>query len=81
MTRKGLIDNSFFKRYSFRINSEHKVFDRLKVGENIVYSHTNGSAPNTKVVPDGAGLERHIRFNPGIPVKKSGWQLGQFKGG
>jgi TonB-linked SusC/RagA family outer membrane protein len=66
--QKGIIDNSYFKRYSFRINSEHKIFDRLKVGENIVYSHTDGSAPNTK--SSQAGLVwSAIRFNPGIPVK------------
>ncbi|HEY4291194.1 MAG TPA: TonB-dependent receptor [Puia sp.] len=66
--QKGIIDNSYFKRYSFRINSEHKIFDRLKVGENIVYSHTDGSAPNTKSSQTGL-VWSAIRFNPGIPVK------------
>jgi TonB-linked SusC/RagA family outer membrane protein len=66
--QKGMIDNSYFKRYSFRINSEHKLFDRLKVGENIVYSHTDGAAPNTKSTQTGL-VWSALRFNPAIPVK------------
>jgi len=66
--QKGLIVNSYFKRYSFRINSEHKLFgDRLKVGENVVYSHTDGAAPNTKSSQTGL-VWSAIRFNPGLPV-------------
>jgi len=76
--QKGIIDNSFFKRYSFRINSEHKLFDRLKIGENIVYSHTNGSAPNTKSTQAGL-VWSAIRFNPGIPVKNPDGSWGSSK--
>ncbi|HEY6899875.1 MAG TPA: SusC/RagA family TonB-linked outer membrane protein, partial [Puia sp.] len=65
--QKGMIPNSFFKRYSARINSEHKLFDRLKVGENLVYSHTDGASPNTKSTQAGL-VWSALRFNPGIPV-------------
>ena len=64
---KGMIVNSYFKRYSFRINSEHKIGGRLKVGENIVYSYTDGVAPNTKSSQTGL-VWSAIRFNPAIPV-------------
>ncbi|TDW97423.1 SusC/RagA family TonB-linked outer membrane protein [Dinghuibacter silviterrae] len=63
----GMIVNSFFKRYSFRINSEHKIGSRLKLGENIVYSSTNGAAPNTQSTQTGL-VWSAIRFNPAIPV-------------
>jgi len=65
---RGMIVNSFFKRYSFRINSEHKIGSRFRVGENIVYSNTNGSSPNTKSTQTGL-VWSAIRFNPAIPVK------------
>jgi len=74
----GMITNSFFKRYSFRINSEHKLFDRLKVGENIVYSHTDGAAPNTKSSQTGL-VWSAIRFNPGIPVVNPDGSWGSSK--
>lgn len=64
---KGMIVNSYFKRYSFRMNSEHKVGSRFKVGENVVYSYTDGAAPNTKSSQTGL-VWSAIRFNPAIPV-------------
>ena len=64
---KGMIVNSYFKRYSARINSEHKVGSRLKVGENMVYSYTDGAAPNTNSSQTGL-VWSAIRFNPAIPV-------------
>ena len=63
----GIIPNSFFKRYSFRINSEHKLGTRFKIGENIAYSNTNGNAPDTKSTQTGL-VWSAIRFNPAIPV-------------
>ena len=64
---QGMIVNSFFKRYNFRINSEHKIGSRLRLGENVVYSNTNGSAPDTKSTQTGL-VWSAIRFNPAIPV-------------
>jgi TonB-linked SusC/RagA family outer membrane protein len=64
---KGMIPNSYFKRYSGRVNSEHKVGSRLKVGENLVYSYTDGSSPNTRSSQTGL-VWSAIRFNPAIPV-------------
>ncbi len=64
---KGIIINSYFKRYNFRINSEHKIGSRIRVGENIVYSNTSGNAPDTRSTQTGL-LWSAIRFNPAIPV-------------
>lgn len=63
----GMIVNSNFKRYSFRINSEHKVGTHLRVGENIVYSNTSGNNFDTRSTQAGL-LWSAIRFNPAIPV-------------
>jgi len=78
---KGMIPNSYFKRYSFRLNSEHKIGKRLKVGENIVYSNTDGAAPNTKSSQTGL-VWSAIRFNPAIPVKNAdgSWGSSQADG-
>jgi TonB-linked SusC/RagA family outer membrane protein len=72
---KGMIVNQYFKRYSVRINSEHKIGSRLKVGENAVYSYTTGTINGTA---GGAAANDHssqtgliwsaIRFNPALPV-------------
>ncbi len=63
----GMIPNSVFTRYNFRVNSEHKVTSKLKVGENILYSNTNTVSPNTNSTQTGL-VWSAIRFNPAIPV-------------
>jgi len=63
----GMIPNSFFTRYSFRANSEHKISSKIKVGENILYSNTNSTAPDTRSTQAGL-VWSAIRFNPAIPV-------------
>jgi TonB-linked SusC/RagA family outer membrane protein len=63
----GLIPNSIFKRYNFRINSEHKVSSRIKVGENILFSNSNNVSPDTRSTQTGL-VWSAIRFNPAIPV-------------
>jgi TonB-linked SusC/RagA family outer membrane protein len=65
---KGMIVNSYFRRYSFRINSEHKIGGRIRVGENIVYANTDGASPDTRSTQTGL-VWSAIRFNPAIPVK------------
>ena len=64
---QGMIVNSNFKRYSFRINSEHKVGGHLHLGENVVYSNTSGNNFDTRSTQTGL-LWSAIRFNPAIPV-------------
>src|SRR6185312_5874103 len=66
----GMIVNSYFKRYNFRINSEHKIGSRLRVGENDTYSNTTGNSPNTQSTQTGL-VWSAIRFNPAIPVKNA----------
>ena len=32
---KGMINSYYFKRYSLRINSDHKVTDKFKIGQSL----------------------------------------------
>ena len=52
---QGLIPNSYFKRYSARINSEHRLFKIIRVGENFLYS-------NTPVMHRIQGQHKQVRF-------------------
>jgi len=63
----GMIPNSLFTRYNFRINSDHKVTSKIKVGENILYSNSNNTSPDTRSTQAGL-VWSAIRFNPAIPV-------------
>ncbi|QJD79319.1 SusC/RagA family TonB-linked outer membrane protein [Spirosoma rhododendri] len=63
----GIIGNSYYKRYTFRINSDHKITERLKIGQNLQFTNTHDNAPNTLSAQDGL-LWSAIRFHPGLPV-------------
>lgn len=55
----GIIKNSDFKRYSYRLNVDHKISDRLKVGTSILgsYSINNGVNAGAETL-DGGGVVR-----------------------
>ncbi len=65
---KGIITNSFFKRYSMRLNSDHRIGKRLKVGQSIQLTRSNDNSLNTLSAQDGL-IWSAIRFMPFIPVK------------
>ncbi|MEZ2338070.1 TonB-dependent receptor [Mucilaginibacter sp. RCC_168] len=64
---KGIIDKSDFKRYSVRINSEHKLKPWLKVGENIQLTFTDNNGYDTYSSQTGLVFSA-LRFNPAIPL-------------
>ena len=64
---EGIIGKSFYNRYTFRINSDHKIGERLKIGQNLQFTNTKESSPNTLSAQDGL-LWSAIRFHPGLPV-------------
>lgn len=64
---EGMIKNSFFERFSFRINSDHQAGERLKIGENLQLTRTNGNFLNTRSAQTGVYWSS-IRFHPGLPV-------------
>ncbi|MFX1705139.1 TonB-dependent receptor [Chitinophaga sp. CC14] len=74
----GIITNSYFKRYSVRINSEHKLGKRLKVGENLQLTYKQNSGPDTYSSQTGL-IFSALRFNPAIPVHNPDGSWGTSK--
>jgi TonB-linked SusC/RagA family outer membrane protein len=72
---KGIIQNSYFKRYSFRINSDHKVGNRLKIGQSLQITRGTDNSLNTLSAQDGL-IWSAIRFMPFIPVKNENGSWG-----
>jgi TonB-linked SusC/RagA family outer membrane protein len=75
---KGIITNSFFKRYSLRLNSDHRIGKRLKIGQSIQLTRSNDNALNTLSAQDGL-IWSAIRFMPFIPVKNADGSWGSSK--
>ena len=75
---KGLIVNSYFKRYSARMNSEHKLLKIFKLGENFLYSNTSNHATDTRSTQTGT-VWSALRFNPAIPVYNEDGSWGTSK--
>ena len=52
----GIIINSDFKRYSLRLNLDHRISDRIKIGTSIMgsYNVNNGVTTGSTTVGDGA---------------------------
>ncbi|PZR39609.1 MAG: SusC/RagA family TonB-linked outer membrane protein [Azospira oryzae] len=67
---RGIIGKSYYKRYTARLNSDHKIGERLTIGQNLQLTNTNDNAPNTLSAQDGL-LWSAIRFHPGLAVRKS----------
>ena len=45
--QEGMIVNNSFDRWNARLNFDHNLTSRIKVGGNVAYGSTNNSAPNT----------------------------------
>lgn len=72
---KGIINSYYFKRYSLRINSDHKITEKLRIGQSLQLTSQLGSAPlgtssYTLSAQDGL-LWSAIRFHPGLAIKNS----------
>ena len=75
---KGLIQNTYFKRYSVRINSEHKIGKRIKVGQNLQLTYRQQEGLDT-YSPQTGLIFSALRFNPAIPVKNADGTYGSGK--
>lgn len=65
--QNGLVDYTFFKRYSARLNSTYNISKRVLVGENIMIANwkdLGASTQNDRGIPFTA-----MRENPAIPVR------------
>ncbi|MFN5422692.1 MAG: SusC/RagA family TonB-linked outer membrane protein, partial [bacterium] len=67
---KGVITNAYFKRFSLRINSDHKIGNKLKVGQSLQLTRANDNSLNTLSSQD-AVIWSAVRFMPFLPVKNA----------
>ncbi|MBC6366694.1 TonB-dependent receptor [Algoriphagus sp. AK58] len=59
--QKGIVINSDFQRYSLRINLDHKINDRFKIGTSILGSQNiNNTIPTGSSSLDGAAITTSI---------------------
>lgn len=58
----GIIINSNFKRYSYRLNVDHKISDKVKVGTSILgsYAINNGITTGSETIGDGGVVVNSI---------------------
>ncbi|MBS9525331.1 TonB-dependent receptor [Litoribacter alkaliphilus] len=72
-SQEGMIKGNDFERLTGRLNIDHKVFDRFKVGATMNYTNTVNRAPNTGSLPgqgfNTSGLGRIPLISaPNVPV-------------
>ena len=75
---KGIIDKAYFKRFSTRINSEHKLKPWIKVGENIQLTYGESNSFDNNNSQTGL-LFSALRFNPSIPTVNEDGTYGTSK--
>lgn len=75
----GIIGKSNYTRYTFRINSDHKVGSRIKIGQNFQFTNTSNTGPDTQSSQTGL-LFSAIRFHPGLPVRNADGSYGSTQG-
>jgi TonB-linked SusC/RagA family outer membrane protein len=75
----GIIGKSNYTRYTFRINSDHKVGKRIKIGQNFQFTNTHNTGPDTQSSQTGL-LWSAIRFHPGLPVRNADGSYGSTQG-
>lgn len=70
----GTIIRSDFDRVSLRLNSDHTVSSRLKIGESLQYTYRKWYNPPTASVYSGV-VWQALRFHPALPcrLEDGGW--------
>ncbi len=67
VNQDGLIDQSFYKRFSARLNSTYNIFDKVTIGENLMLAQWTDRGVTTQ---DDRGVTYNaMRQHPAIPVK------------
>ncbi|MET1055203.1 MAG: TonB-dependent receptor [Pedobacter sp.] len=64
---EGILQNTYGRRYNFRLNSSHQITPWLKIGENMFYSNTNGNTASTTSAYTGA-IVSALFYPPSVSV-------------
>jgi TonB-linked SusC/RagA family outer membrane protein len=75
---KGILLNSFFKRYSIRANTEFKITPWLRVGENLQFAYTRGNSVSDHT--DQNVIANLFRTSPLLPMYDIGGNLAGANG-
>lgn len=69
-TQKGIVENSDFNRYSFRINLDRKLTSKIKIGNSLSVNRTlnNQSLTNGNLGSAGLVTMAALQFPPLLPV-------------
>ncbi len=68
-TQDGIVIGSDFDRYSFRVNLDSEISDKLTIGNNLSYNHISSRGVRTgpgDIVP--GVVTNALQFNPNLPV-------------
>lgn len=70
-SQDGIVKKSDFERYSFRINLDRKINDRLKIGNSLSINRTNTNQSRTDGSLGSAGLVTiaALQFPPIVPIR------------
>lgn len=69
-SQDGVMKNSNFERYSFRLNSEFKITDQVKLGINIAPNYSVRNSPNSEgAFFNGGIIYNAMLANPMVPYK------------
>ncbi|MGN6436014.1 MAG: SusC/RagA family TonB-linked outer membrane protein, partial [Agriterribacter sp.] len=64
--QQGILINTYLKRYTIRANTQFKLSDRVRIGENLSYSVSEN--PLTDILVEGQGIGMAMRLHPMVPV-------------
>lgn len=68
LDNQGVVLATNFKRYSFRVNTEFKPKDWLKIGENVTFSYTQGAGVGGNNHNPSGFLSDLYRRSPLVPI-------------
>lgn len=68
--QKGIVLNSYFKRYTLRANLDNDISPRLRVGVSLLGAYTKGNNARTEVDGNGGGgvTSASLSYAPTFPV-------------
>ncbi|HSI78672.1 MAG TPA: hypothetical protein VK957_22450 [Lunatimonas sp.] len=74
--KEGILRNTDFELFSFRLKSEYDLTDKLRIGQNVYVNHSTSQGVNTSSSYSGAIINA-IYMNPAAPVYD---EFGHFHG-
>jgi TonB-dependent starch-binding outer membrane protein SusC len=74
--KEGILRNTDFELFSFRLKSEYDLTNKLRIGQNVYFNHSTARGANTSSSYSGAIINA-IYMNPAAPVYD---EFGRFHG-